>query len=98
MFGGSFDLAILSGPMVLQRAKRFWWSDYLIAGVCRLRVILFAAPRRFCLIATSTSWAFCFDQHELSGGAASWHRHCSIPQVVFGGPPAPRFSEARRGG
>ncbi|MBD0866381.1 MAG: hypothetical protein GDA36_12725 [Rhodobacteraceae bacterium] len=35
MFGESFDLAILSGPLALQRAKqrakRFWWSGYAIA-------------------------------------------------------------------
>jgi len=55
--GGSFDLATLSGPLALQRVKRFWWSGYAITGVCGVRVILFAAPRRFCLIATSTSWA-----------------------------------------
>ncbi|MBD0864883.1 MAG: hypothetical protein GDA36_04370 [Rhodobacteraceae bacterium] len=32
MFGGSFDLATLSGPLAfslaLQRAKRFWWSGF----------------------------------------------------------------------
>ncbi|MBD0864634.1 MAG: hypothetical protein GDA36_03005 [Rhodobacteraceae bacterium] len=37
MFGGSFDRAILSGPLALHRAKRFWWSGYVIAGVCGLR-------------------------------------------------------------
>ncbi|MBD0865843.1 MAG: hypothetical protein GDA36_09705, partial [Rhodobacteraceae bacterium] len=34
MFGECFDLAILSGPLALHRAKRFWWSGYAIAGVC----------------------------------------------------------------
>ncbi|MBD0864401.1 MAG: hypothetical protein GDA36_01715 [Rhodobacteraceae bacterium] len=41
MFGGSFDLAILSDPLDLtsgkQRAKRFWWSGHAIVGVCGLR-------------------------------------------------------------
>ncbi|MBD0864677.1 MAG: hypothetical protein GDA36_03240 [Rhodobacteraceae bacterium] len=37
MFGGSFDLVILFGPMALHRTKRFWWSGYAIAGVCGLR-------------------------------------------------------------
>ncbi|MBD0865677.1 MAG: hypothetical protein GDA36_08795, partial [Rhodobacteraceae bacterium] len=46
IFDGSFDLAILSDPLALKRAKRFWWSGYAIAGVCGVRVILFAAPRR----------------------------------------------------
>jgi len=67
MFGGSFYLAILSDPLALHRAKRFWWSGYAIAGVCELRVILFAAPRRFCLIAAIASWAVCFGQPEISG-------------------------------
>ncbi|MBD0866258.1 MAG: hypothetical protein GDA36_12065 [Rhodobacteraceae bacterium] len=69
MFGGSVDLAILSGPLALQRAKqwakRFGWSGYAIAGACGLRMILFAVPRRFCPIATSASWAFCFGQPEI---------------------------------
>ncbi|MBD0865196.1 MAG: hypothetical protein GDA36_06075 [Rhodobacteraceae bacterium] len=81
MFGGSLDLAILPGPMALQRAKqwakRFGRSGYAIAGVCGLGVILFAVPRRFCLIAALASWAFCFGHPALSGGASSWHRHCS---------------------
>jgi len=59
MFGEHFDLAILSGPPSLQqakhRAKCFWWSGYVIADVCGLKVILFAAPRRFCLIANIVS-------------------------------------------
>ncbi|MBD0866278.1 MAG: hypothetical protein GDA36_12175, partial [Rhodobacteraceae bacterium] len=37
-FGGSVDLAILSGFLALHRvkhqAKRFWWLGYAIAGVC----------------------------------------------------------------
>ncbi|MBD0864512.1 MAG: hypothetical protein GDA36_02310 [Rhodobacteraceae bacterium] len=32
MFGGSCDLAILSSPLALHRAKWFWWSGYAIAG------------------------------------------------------------------
>ncbi|MBD0865675.1 MAG: hypothetical protein GDA36_08785 [Rhodobacteraceae bacterium] len=47
--GERFDLAILSGPMALHRARRFWWSG-AIAGVYRLRVILFAVPCGFCPI------------------------------------------------
>ncbi|MBD0865653.1 MAG: hypothetical protein GDA36_08655 [Rhodobacteraceae bacterium] len=54
MFGGSFDWAILSGPMALPgltsgKAVLVVWV-YAIAGVCGLRVILFVTPRRFCLI------------------------------------------------
>ncbi|MBD0866438.1 MAG: hypothetical protein GDA36_13035 [Rhodobacteraceae bacterium] len=37
MFGGSFDWAILSSPLALQRVKRFGWSGYAVSGVCRLR-------------------------------------------------------------
>ena len=33
MFGGSLDLAILSGPLALQRAKRFWWSGFMRLSV-----------------------------------------------------------------
>ncbi|MBD0864926.1 MAG: hypothetical protein GDA36_04595 [Rhodobacteraceae bacterium] len=44
------NLPILSGSLALQRAKhrakRFWWSGYAIAGVCGVRVVLFAAPRQ----------------------------------------------------
>ena len=62
MLSGSFDLAILSGPLTLQqakhRAKRFWWLGYAIARVCGVRVILFAAPRRFCPITTIARWAY----------------------------------------
>ena len=97
IFGGSFDLAILSGTPTLDRAKRFWWSSYAIAGVCRLRVILFAVPRRFCPIAASASRAFCSGQPELSGGASSWHRHCAIPQTAVGAQPAPAFSPNPQG-
>ncbi|MBD0865961.1 MAG: hypothetical protein GDA36_10365, partial [Rhodobacteraceae bacterium] len=79
MFGGGFDLAILSGPLAF----------YAIAAVCGLKVILFTAPRRFCPIATITSWVSCFGQLKLSGGASSWHRHCSTPQAAFADPPAP---------
>jgi len=39
----------------------------------------------------------CFGQPELSGGASSWHKHCSIPQAAFADQPTPHFSEARRG-
>ncbi|MBD0864962.1 MAG: hypothetical protein GDA36_04810, partial [Rhodobacteraceae bacterium] len=62
---------------------------YAIAGVCGLRVILFAAPRRFCPIAAIASRASCFGQLELSGGASSWHRHCPIPQAAVGDQSAP---------
>ncbi|MBD0866473.1 MAG: hypothetical protein GDA36_13250 [Rhodobacteraceae bacterium] len=55
MFGERFDSVILFGPLDLQRAKRFWWLCYAIAGVCGVRVILFAAPRRFCSIAAVTT-------------------------------------------
>ncbi|MBD0865729.1 MAG: hypothetical protein GDA36_09075 [Rhodobacteraceae bacterium] len=51
MFGGNFDLAILSDPLALQRAKRFWWSGYAIVGVYGLRSV----PHRFCPIAASAS-------------------------------------------
>ncbi|MBD0866631.1 MAG: hypothetical protein GDA36_14130 [Rhodobacteraceae bacterium] len=67
MFGGSFDLAILSAPLALHRARRFWWSGYAIAGVCGVRVMLFAAHRRFCPIAASASRASCFGQPETIG-------------------------------
>ena len=92
MFGERVDWAILSGPLALHRAKRFWWSGYAIAGVCGLRVILFAAPRRFC-----------FGQPELSGGAgqsgaSSWHRHCAIPQAAVGDQPAPALFPRPQGG
>ncbi|MBD0866284.1 MAG: hypothetical protein GDA36_12205 [Rhodobacteraceae bacterium] len=68
MSGGRFDLAILSGPLALPgpasgKAILVVWV-YAIAGVCGLRVILFAVPRRFCPIATSTSRAFCSGQPE----------------------------------
>ncbi|MBD0865533.1 MAG: hypothetical protein GDA36_07965 [Rhodobacteraceae bacterium] len=82
-------MAILSGPLALQQAKRFWRSGYAVAGVCGLGVILLALPRRFCPITTIASRASCFGQPELSGGAASWHRHCSISQAAFGDQPAP---------
>ncbi|MBD0864899.1 MAG: hypothetical protein GDA36_04455 [Rhodobacteraceae bacterium] len=45
MFVGSLELAILSGPLALQWAKRFW---VVWLCDCRLRVNLFTAPRRFC--------------------------------------------------
>ncbi|MBD0865375.1 MAG: hypothetical protein GDA36_07100 [Rhodobacteraceae bacterium] len=53
-------------------------------------MILFIAPRRFCPIAAIASWVFCFGQPELSGGAASWHRQCAIPQAAFGESACPR--------
>ena len=60
MFGGNVDLAILSGPLALPgltAGKAVLVAGfYAIAGVGGLRVILFAAPRRFCLIATVASW------------------------------------------
>jgi len=50
MFGGSFDLAIRSAPLALHRAKhqakQFWWSGYAVAGICGLRMILFAGLLR----------------------------------------------------
>ncbi|MBD0866129.1 MAG: hypothetical protein GDA36_11310 [Rhodobacteraceae bacterium] len=100
MFGGSFDLAILSGPLALPgltsgKAVLVVWV-YAIAGVCGLR----DAPRRFCPIAAITSWAFYFSQPELSGGALSWHRHCAIPQAAFEDslPPAPQSRRNPRQG
>ena len=43
IFGGRFDLVILSVPLALHRAKRFRLPGYAIARVCRLRMILFAS-------------------------------------------------------
>ena len=77
MFGERFDLAILSGPLALlglTSGRWFWWFGYAIVGVYRLRVILFALPRRVCPIAAIASRAFCSGQPELSGGALLWHR------------------------
>ena len=104
MFGGSFDLAILSGPLALPgftagKAVLVVWV-YAIAGVCGVRVILFTAPRRFCPIATIASWVFCSDQPEISGAVhvkAALHcakavlKHCSTFQAAFGDQPAPAF-------
>ena len=69
--GERADLAILSDPLALKRVKRFWWSGYAIAGVCGVRVILFAAPRRFCSIAAIAKRAFCSGQPEILSGASS---------------------------
>ena len=103
MFGERFDLAILPGPMALHRANRFWWFGHAIAGVCGVRVILFVAPRRFCLIAAIASRAFCFGQPELSGAVQTkkmHHRGIGSAQSLkqrleFSLPP--RFPQARRG-
>ncbi|MBD0864237.1 MAG: hypothetical protein GDA36_00815 [Rhodobacteraceae bacterium] len=56
-----------------------------------------ADPHSFCPIAVIASQVFCFGQPELSGGAASWHRHCATPQAAVAVQPAPAFSRARRG-
>ncbi|MBD0865186.1 MAG: hypothetical protein GDA36_06025 [Rhodobacteraceae bacterium] len=90
MFGERVDLAILSAPLALQRAKRFGpvrlcRFGYAITGVCGLRVILFAVPRRFCPIAAIARWAFCFGPHELSGTMqvkAALHRGIGIAQSL----------------
>ncbi|MBD0865694.1 MAG: hypothetical protein GDA36_08885 [Rhodobacteraceae bacterium] len=101
MLSGSFDLAILSGPLTLQqakhRAKRFWWLGYAIARVCGVRVILFAAPRRFCPITTIARWAYVLASPNYR---AVLHRGIGIAQprkrrLDIRLPP--RFSKARRG-
>jgi hypothetical protein len=50
-------LTILFGPLAFQRARGVYLWVYAIAGVFWLRVILFAAFRRFCPIAAIASWA-----------------------------------------
>ncbi|MBD0864137.1 MAG: hypothetical protein GDA36_00255 [Rhodobacteraceae bacterium] len=79
--GERADLAILSDPLALKRVKRFWWSGYAIAGVCGVRVILFAAPRRW----PARNIERCFIVPK----------HCSIPQTAFGDQPAPAFISAQ---
>jgi len=39
----------------------------------------------------------CSGQPELSGGASSWHKHCSIPQAEFGDLPAPALFPSPQG-
>ncbi|MBD0864430.1 MAG: hypothetical protein GDA36_01870 [Rhodobacteraceae bacterium] len=100
MFDGSVDVAILAGPLALHRAKWPYIGQSGFNGlVMRLPVVAGcgAVPRRFCPIATGASRVFCFGQHELSGGAASWHRHCPIPQAVLGIQPAPALFPGTQG-
>ncbi|MBD0865226.1 MAG: hypothetical protein GDA36_06245 [Rhodobacteraceae bacterium] len=71
---------------------------FAIAGVCGLRVMLFAAPHRFCLIATIASRTFCLANPNYR---AALHRGIGIDQsrkrrLEISLPP-PRFSAARRG-
>ncbi|MBD0866001.1 MAG: hypothetical protein GDA36_10590 [Rhodobacteraceae bacterium] len=61
MFGGSFDSAILSGPLALLVLTV--GKAVLVVWLCDCRCL----RGRFCLIATIASWAFCFGQPELPG-------------------------------
>ncbi|MBD0866338.1 MAG: hypothetical protein GDA36_12505, partial [Rhodobacteraceae bacterium] len=84
MFGGSFDLSILPGPVALLDLT----SGKAVLVVCGLmRLPVFAGQvLPDCL---HRQLGVCFDQPELSGGASSWHRHCSQPGAAFGVQPAP---------
>ncbi|MBD0866628.1 MAG: hypothetical protein GDA36_14110 [Rhodobacteraceae bacterium] len=76
MFDERFDLAILSGPLALPGLTS--GKAVLVVRLCDSRCL----RGRFCPIAAIASWTFCFGQPELSGGASSWHRHCTIPQAA----------------
>ncbi|MBD0865586.1 MAG: hypothetical protein GDA36_08270 [Rhodobacteraceae bacterium] len=91
MFGASFDLAILSGPLALPGLTA--GKAVLVVWLCDCRCL----RGRFCPIATSASWAFCFGQPELSGGASSWHKHCAIPQAAFADQPRSHFLQPAAG-
>ncbi|MBD0866541.1 MAG: hypothetical protein GDA36_13625 [Rhodobacteraceae bacterium] len=92
MFGGSFDLAILSGPLALHRAKRFWWS-----GLCDCRCL----RGRFCLIATISPPSPVGHVFWPAARTIRWcfivPKHCSIPQAVLGVQPAPAFFRNTQG-
>ena len=78
IFGGRFDLAILSVPLALpgltsgQAVSVAWLCD---CPCLEVEDDLVCFLRRFCLIATIASRVSCFGQPELSGGASSWYRH-----------------------
>ena len=96
MFGESFGLAMLSDPLALPgltsgKVVLVVWV-YAIVGVFGLRMILFAAPRRFCPIAASASWAYVLASPN---HRSALHRGIGIAQSEKGLPP--RFSRARRG-
>ncbi|MBD0865806.1 MAG: hypothetical protein GDA36_09505 [Rhodobacteraceae bacterium] len=94
MFGGSFDLAILSGPLALTLGQNIGQSGFGGLGLRDCRCL----RGRFCPIAASASWTFCFGQPELSGCASSWHRHCLIRKRRLDLGLRPRvFPQARRG-
>ncbi|MBD0864700.1 MAG: hypothetical protein GDA36_03365 [Rhodobacteraceae bacterium] len=64
MFGGRCDLAILSGPLALQRAKRFWWFGYAIAAIA-IWVFCFGQPE---LSGGASSWR----KHLLNPSSGVW--------------------------
>ena len=88
MFGGNVDLAILSGPLALHRARRFWWSGYAIAGVCGAGCARLPSAPVGCFVLASPNYR------------AARHRgivHCAIPQAAFADQSAPALFRSPQG-
>ncbi|MBD0864819.1 MAG: hypothetical protein GDA36_04000 [Rhodobacteraceae bacterium] len=85
MFGEHFDLAILSGPLALHRAKHwakwFWWSGYAIVGVCGAGSARLPPAPAGCFVFASPNYRAA--RHRGIGIAQSLNQHLefSLPRV-----------------